>query len=164
MSSQNPDTLGALPDPVMADPPPRSGAVTAVAIVNCIFGCLNLVCGGMFVFGGGVLATFINTAAQQDPNINAADATVAAGVVGGLVVVMGVVIMILSLPMLIAGYGVAKRAGWGRILTIILGFMSIVFAVIELVQFNVCGLVFHAGYAIFVLVILFNSRYAAEFA
>ena len=147
----------------ISGPAPPSGAVTAVAIVNFVVGAMNLMCGGALAFGGGVLAAIIGTAAQEDPNFSAEEAAAAAGALGGVVVIIGVVIIIFSLPMFVAGYGVTKRFPWARILTIVLGVISCVFALVDLVQVNLCGLVLHAGYGVFVLVILFNAKYAAEF-
>ena len=159
----NPYETPLKPGYVMSGPAPPSGAVTAVAIVNFIVGAMNLMCGGAIAFGGGLLATVIGTAAREDPNVSAEEAAAAAGILGGVVVVVGVIIIIFSLPMFIAGYGVTKRAEWARILTIVLGVISCVIAVADLVQFNLCGLVIHAGYGAFVLAILFNPKFSAEF-
>lgn len=143
---------------------PPSGAVTAVMILNYVFGGLNLICGGLVTVSGGLLATLIGSAAQQDPNVNAEEAAVVGGIVGGVAVAIGVVIIIFALPLLIAGYGVGKRAQWGRTLTIVLGFISAALAVLSVLTSNPCGAIFDLAYAITVLVILFNARYAAEFS
>ena len=159
----NPYETPMKPGYEMGGPAPPSGAVTAVAIVNFVVGAMNLMCGGALAFGGGLLASVIGTAAREDPNISPEEAAAAAGVVGGVVVAIGVIIIIFSLPMFIAGYGVTKRVQWARILTIVLGVISCLFALVDLVQMNLCGLVLHAGYGVFVLVVLFNAKYAAEF-
>jgi hypothetical protein len=161
--NMNPYDAPQKPGGSMDGPAPPSGAVTTVAIMNYVFGGLNLLCGGAIAFGGGFLASFIGMAAQEDPNITGEQAAAAAGILGGVVIIIGVIVMIMALPMIVAGFGVTKRAQWGRILTIVLGIVSGLFALLDLVQFNLCGLVLHAGYAATVLIILFNPQFAAEF-
>jgi hypothetical protein len=156
---QSPQETGVAP----GGSAPPSGAVTAVAIVNYILGGLQLLCGACFVLGGGVGASFIGAAAANNPDIEGPDAAAAAGMFGGLFLVAGVIVIILGVPMLLAGYGVQKRRQWGRILTLILGGLSALFGVFNLVTLNP-GVIVNAGYAIFVFVILLNSRYAAEFS
>jgi hypothetical protein len=142
MSFQDPDEFA-----VIVGPPPRSFAVTVVAVVNYTCGVLNLLCGGFCIVFLFLVAPVFEDSGADSGILS----VIGSGILG--------VTMIISLPQLIAGYGVGKRSQWGRTLTIVLGFISAVLAVVVPAL-----LVLHAGYAVTVLVILFNSQYAAEFA
>jgi hypothetical protein len=144
----------------------RSGAVTAVAIVNYIFGGLNIICGMVILFAGTMVAKFMGAAIKQDPNLDPQAAKMAEAVgtgLGALVIGIAVFTMIMALPMIIAGYGVQQRREWGRILTLVLGGLSGLLALLSLVQFNICGIVMQGGYCALVFAILLQSKYAAEF-
>jgi hypothetical protein len=148
----------------MATPPgARSGVVTALAIVNFIFGALGLLCGGAIVCGGGAIAGIIGAAAKNDPTIKAEDAAAVAGIAGGAVAVMGVIVMVMGVPTIVAGIGVLKRRQWGRILTLVLGALAGALAVFALVSLNIVGLLIHGGYCAFAYIVLLNKQYAAEF-
>ena len=71
------------------------------------------VLGALFVFlvltGSGLLA--------DDPD--------AAAVTSGVGVIVGIVILVLSLPNLLAGYGLLKRHSWARGLALVLGFLNL---------------------------------------
>lgn len=137
--------------------PVRSGAVTAVAIVNFVLGGLSLLCGGIVLLGGAALMGLVG---KQ----GGAEEQAAAAALGGIALVIAVVMILLSLPTIIAGIGVINRRNWGRILTIVLGVLAGLLALLDLVTVNIFGLVIHAGYCVLVLVILLNQKYAAEFS
>jgi hypothetical protein len=71
--------------------------------------------------------------------------------------------MVFGVPMILAGIGVLNRSQWGRVLTLVLGVFSGIFALLCLLGFNLLGLVAYGGYTALVFVILLNSQYAAEF-
>ena len=155
-------------------PPAKSGAVTVVAILNFVFGALWLMCGILMTFAGGMVASFMPQLMEQaakDPNMQAEQrqqleqmGEMGGGVIGGIILAIGIVSMVVGLPTIIAGVGVMQRKSWGRILTIVIGCIAGIIALACLVQFNLCGVVIYAAYAATVLAILFNPRYAAEFA
>jgi hypothetical protein len=155
----------------------RSGAVTAVAIINFIFGALALACGCFAIVGGGALSAFAGNpefqkqfeqAAQQaaqkqgqplDPQ--AKQLLEQPGKAGGLVMIIGGVAVAIGVAIIIAGIGVIQRRSWGRILTLVLGVLWIL---VNLYPFNFVNLILPVIYCIVVFVILLNSKYAAEFA
>lgn len=82
---------------------------------------------------------------------------------GGALMIVALVVMALSVPGLIGGLGIINRRSWARILIIVLGFLSAVSAAAGLIGEAYVGALVNAAYAGFVLVVLFQSRYAAEF-
>jgi DNA-directed RNA polymerase subunit RPC12/RpoP len=137
---------------------PRSGVVTAVAVVNYVVAGLQLMCGLAFMAFGLLGARMLRNAAAQNPNVQINGVNV-----GLIVVIVGVVWLALAVPMLLAGYGVQKRRNWGRVLSLILAGLAALGGVFQLLALNPAVL-FSAGYAIFLFVVLLNEKYAAEFA
>lgn len=137
------------------------GVLTAVAVVNYLFGGAQILCGACLGILGGSLFGMLGIAAGQDPDLDP-EARIGFGVVTGMFVLLGIILALLGLPSILAGYGIQKRAQWGRILTIVLGVLAALAALAQLLSLSPLGL-FHLGYAIFVLVVLFNPKYAAAF-
>jgi len=82
--------------------------------LHIILGALGL-CAGLFVFllmGG--LATVIGLAQQSQ------DALVAVPILGGIGVFVFLILLVLSVPGIIAGIGLLNLKPWARILTIVL--------------------------------------------
>ncbi len=134
---------------------PRSGAVTAVAVVNFVVGVVEIlfaiyIC---LLFGGGHVGRVSGLAWW----------TVPGGVLAGLAIALVVVAVIKGLFMGVAGWGVLKRQPWGRILTLILGGLAVLVALGSINPLNPLGLVIYAGYAALVFSVLLGQRYAAEF-
>jgi hypothetical protein len=154
----------------------RGGAVTAVAVINFVFGGLALVCGcGAIGFGGLFSALSgnpefkkqIEQAAKQaekqqgkaiDPQ---AKEILESGKVGPAVIAAGAIALAIGVAIIIAGIGVIQRRSWGRILTLVLGVLWIL---ASLYPFSIYNLILPVIYCIVVFSILLNSKYAAEFA
>jgi len=147
----------------------RSGAVTAVAVVNFVVGGLLVAsCAASMIVGPEAIAQILSSLdtkglpPEKVRQINEIAAnkdgvlTIAAGIVGAC-------FMSIGLPAIIAGVGVLKRRKWGRILTIVLGSISILFAVLNLLALNILGILIDVAYTVVVFVILLNKKYAAEF-
>ncbi|MHC4285005.1 MAG: serine/threonine-protein kinase, partial [Planctomycetota bacterium] len=107
--------------------------ITIVAIINIVFGTLGTLF-GIFLFvaiaGGGLIS--------QDPT-----AMNVTGIVGTAI---GGLVMLFSVPDIIAGIGLLKRRGWARILTMIL-------AVLELINIPI-----GTAFGIYVLWVLLNDE------
>jgi hypothetical protein len=144
--------------------------VTAVAIVNYVIGALGVILGLLLAVMGSVIMSMFMGAVQGeiansgDPN--SAEAAQAAGLIGtfgtAIFVAVGVVFIISSCIMLLAGYGVQIRAHWGRILTLVLGGFNVLAGIVVLLVLSPTAIV-HIGYAIFVFVVLLNKQNAEEF-
>jgi hypothetical protein len=147
----------------------KSGAVTAVAIVNFILGTLQLLCGLLLAIGGGVVASFIKSTVAELPDQDAQQGAALAGILGGLIIIFGIAFLLFGLFVIIAGVGVMQRAQWGRIMTLILGGVAGIFAVLNLLSIfagNFGGIVpvlLDGGYCGMVFAILLNKQHAAEF-
>jgi hypothetical protein len=146
---------------------PKSGAVTAVAIVNFVLGAIQLLCGGFLALMGGAVASMIGS--MDMPEEAAGDAQMIGGAIGGIMFVMGIVTILFGVFVIAAGFGVLQRAQWGRILTLILGGLAGVLAIFNLISImtgnvaGIVGLLLDGGYCAMVFIILLNRRYAAEF-
>jgi hypothetical protein len=157
-----------------AHPVVRSRVVTAVAIVNFILGGLKMLCCVYFIpyFALSVELEFNKSMEQSGGQIEGAADTHRVFV---LIVMIHGYRLILSILLVLAGIGVLRRRPWGRKLTIILGVITPIPYLILLVYGAFFGILPWLGveflidlviigiYAIFVLIVLLNRRYAAEF-
>lgn len=119
--------------------------VKVVAILHIIFGALGL-CGAlivMLVFGG--LASFVSVAEQSPDN------AFAGGILGLIGVVVVAVVLLISLPELIAGIGLLNYQPWARVLTIVLS------------VFELPGFPFHTALGIYGLWALLSTEGTALF-
>jgi len=138
----------------------RSGAVTAVGVINIIVGSLGTLGGLCVTFGGGMLVAMVREG-EFDGQFEEFDELpdwIAAFVVG-----IGVFFLLLGGTTIAAGIGVLQRKGWGRILTFVVGGIAGLMAVLSIVNLELCGMLLYGGYAVYVIVVLSQSQYAAEF-
>lgn len=135
------------------------GLITAVAVINYVFGGLSLSCGICFgVLGGGALAmVFAGGGAQMDD-----PAKMGFGIASAILIAMTAVQILVGLLIVLAGYGVQNYRQWGRILTIVLAAISGILGLLWLLQLSPIGLL-QVGYAIFALVVMLNPQYTKEF-
>ena len=167
-----------LPEEDLVRPVRRSGAVTAVAIdpsnPGTVYagtsssGFYKSTDGGGNWRRAGVPYSPSASALIIDPQ-DAAQAQQAAKAVGGVMGVAavwaGVCMMIFAAPTIIAGIGVLNRRQWGRILTLILGALSGLGALLNLTGLprSLPNIIVAGGYCALVYVILLKKEYAAEF-
>lgn len=152
--------------PSSTPPPGRSGAVTAVAVVNFVLGVLWLMCGGCVTFGGGLVAGLGGIIPQMENGANREGAEFAGGVVqvvGGLVFALGIAYVVFGILVLVAGYGVLNRQSWGRTMTLVLGGLAAVLAILALMGSDFLNAPLLIAYAVLVFAVLMNDRNAAEF-
>ena len=104
----------------------RGGRTTLAAIAGVgliILGVLGALLGLLFaIVGASIVASLGNFA--DIPELNGANAGT---VVSGLVAFFGIIIVVYSLVYLIAGIGVVRSRGWGRVIGIIIGILSSLF-------------------------------------
>lgn len=88
--------------------------VRIIGVLHIVLGCIGILFGlGLFVFFGGMAA--LVTVQEHGP-----DALVGASILGGLGGFLLVLILLLSVPGIVAGVGLLKFRPWARILTIVL--------------------------------------------
>jgi hypothetical protein len=93
--------------------------VRILGILNIVFGALIILIGlASLLFFGGVAALVVWVA-------DASDANVAVPVLGVIGAVIFVVLLLVSLPSIIAGVGLLKYQPWARVLTIILSALNL---------------------------------------
>jgi hypothetical protein len=94
--------------------------VKILAAFHLVFGALGLVGGLVIVLIFGGAAGIIGSTAPADPDARLAIPVI--GLVGGIILL---IILVVSVPGIIAGYGLLQRAEWARILTIILSVLHL---------------------------------------
>lgn len=88
--------------------------VRILGVLHIVFACIGVLVGlGLLALFGG-LATLVTMQERGQ------DALIGATVLGGIGTFVFVLMLVLSIPGLIAGIGLLKFRGWARILTIIL--------------------------------------------
>lgn len=139
----NPGNYGA--GPGGGYPGSQSSNIDTIGILWIIWGALSL----LFGVGYGVLVGFAGIATSA-ASTNSNDAAT-----GGILVVMALIVAIVAgvggIPCILAGVGLRRRAGWGRILTIV---MSVL---------NVLGFPFGTALAVFSFIVLLKPEAEAEF-
>jgi hypothetical protein len=158
--------------------PPKSGAVTAVGVINLVLGGLTVICGLIFMFAAawifgagktveGEFQKAIVKAGGQPVEVEAAGGL--AGLLAGAAVVIGVIFVLIAVLQILAGVGVLNRRQWGRIITLVLGAIAGIFALLSLLSIGanplnaLLGVLIYGGYCVFVYIVLLNAQNAAEF-
>jgi hypothetical protein len=114
--------------------------IKVLSVLFIILGILGIVVAAAFlILGASAAATIL---AQDNSN----EARVGAAWTGGCITFVAALFGILSIPSIIAGWGLSQHKAWARILTIIL-------AILSLPQFPV-----GTAIGIYALVILFNEE------
>lgn len=94
--------------------------VRILAILNIVFGSLGVLIGLAFLMFFGGLAGFVGWVAHEP------DATVAVPVLGLIGGVIFFLLLLISLPGILAGVGLLKYQPWARILSIILSALNLI--------------------------------------
>jgi hypothetical protein len=98
---------------------PMQTHVKVLAVLHIVFGALGVLVGlGIFVFFGGVAGLV-----QMDNDPDAAFVVPMMGAIGGFVLI---VLLVLSVPGIIAGVGLLSYQPWARILTIVLSILDLI--------------------------------------
>src|SRR6478672_933085 len=98
---------------------PMQTHVKVLAILHIVFGALGVLIGlGIFAFFGGIAGLI-----HMDHDPDAAFVVPMMGLIGGFVLI---VILVLSIPGIIAGIGLLSYQPWARILTIVLSVLDLV--------------------------------------
>jgi hypothetical protein len=94
--------------------------VKILGIIYLVFSCLGLlgalVLGGVFAFSG----TMVGLAGQDDP-----DSLIALSILGALGTALFFLCLALSVPGIVAGWGLLNFKPWARILTIVLSALNL---------------------------------------
>lgn len=93
--------------------------IRIVATLHIAFACLTV------LVGIGLLALLGGLAALVSMKGGAQDAMIGATVLGGVGVFLFVLMLVLSVPGLIAGIGLLRGASWARVLTIVVSALEL---------------------------------------
>lgn len=93
--------------------------VKVLAVLYIVLGGIGLLVALLFFFGGATLATIVGMSAPPE------DAAVAVPVVGVVGTLVAAVLLLCSLPGVIAGWGLLKLRPWARVLGIVLAALAI---------------------------------------
>jgi hypothetical protein len=138
-----------------ASRPSKSGLVTAVGVVTLVFGALGFLLGVLILAAGAAVVGMQTERSDIE--------TIGRSGLAGLIMVVAIVLMVLSVPSIVGGLGILNRRFWARVVVIALGFFSILGAVLALVGKNYIGASTNLAYGAFVLAVLLQPRYGAEF-
>jgi hypothetical protein len=136
-------------------------------VCDFLYGASLLLCGGVILLAGGLVAQFMSAAAAQAED---QDIAATAGALGLLVIFVGLGQVLVGGGAIAGGIGLLQRAPWGRLLTLVAGGVGALFAILNLwsvikgnMVLGVLQLLFNGGFATLVFVILLKRRYADEF-
>jgi len=98
---------------------PMQPHVKVLAVLHIVFGVLGVLIGlGVFLFFGGVAGLV-----HMDHDPDAALVVPMLGAIGGFVLI---ILLVLSVPGIVAGVGLLSYQPWARILTIILSVLDLI--------------------------------------
>jgi hypothetical protein len=93
--------------------------IKILSVLFIIFGVIGLViAAGIFMLGAGAAASILANDTSNEARVGAAWA-------GGCLTFVAVLAGLISIPSIIAGWGLSKRKSWARILAIIIALVSL---------------------------------------
>jgi hypothetical protein len=145
---------------------PKSGIIV-VAVANFLVGVLLMVGGLIIAVSGLSFSADTLNAATRGGSLDQAAVDRLVGTVRAVLAVMATVALVFGGLCLAAGLGVVYRQAWGRILSLVLGFgaglLALLGLLIAVVDFAIVIPVLYGGYALVVLLILFDKDYSRQF-
>ena len=159
-------------EPEYAPPGPRyqSGAVTLVAVLNFVMAGLQVVGIIIVLVLGGAILGLTSEAAKATGDADAQKVAAAAGGIAGAIVAIAIVCGIIFIALfLLAGIGVLNRRQYGRIISLILGAIMGILALLSILNLGtaplnaIINILILGGYCVVTYVVLLNSTYAREF-
>jgi hypothetical protein len=127
-----------------------SQAVTYLAYASYAICGMQIFFGILITLFASAAAAMISGAGQGNPQSELARS--AGNTMAMFVFAIGIFAIILSIPALLSGYGLMNRQRWGRVLTLILGTISIL-------TLNPLGM----AYGVWTFIVLLDKKYADEF-
>ncbi len=140
----------------------RTGGMTAIGVLNIIFGALGGLVGLLVVLGGGFMAGGgAMMGAEGSDEAGMMGGGLAA--MGGLVMLLGLGTLTINLLLLIGGIGVLKVAPWGRTLSIAYGALGVLIYGATLTGGVTLTNVIALGYCLLLLWLFFRPTWKAAF-
>jgi hypothetical protein len=131
--------------------------MTAIGILNIVFGALGAVAGALMVLGAGVLTATGASSVSEEGNMLALG--------GGILMIIAVVALGVSVMLLASGIGILKVAPWGRTLSIICGVLGMLVhgASLATSSFSITSAA-ALGYSVLLAVMCFTPAWRAAFS
>ncbi len=154
-------------------PPRKNEAVTALGIINLALGGMQFCCGLFMTVAFATISSLFGFAAANDTSPDAEKNKAALGFIGLLMsfgAVIGVIMIIVALLYIAAGFGLIYRRQWGRILTLVLGALAALLGLAGLSQIghdtgsSLTQVAAGLAYCGFAYAILLNRKTAEEFS
>ncbi|HEY0159545.1 MAG TPA: hypothetical protein VGF28_19820 [Thermoanaerobaculia bacterium] len=93
--------------------------IKILSVLFVLFGILGVVVAvAIGIFGASAVGTILLSDTSEE-------ARAASAMIGGCVTIIAILFAALSIPSIIAGWGLSQRKSWARILTIILGVLAL---------------------------------------
>jgi hypothetical protein len=152
---------------------PRSGGVTAVAIVNFVLGGLAILCGLLGFLGGAVLSGASTLTKEMEAEMKKKGVEVKSGELqsaGTKAMIQSLVSLAWGAGAIVGGVGLIGRKQWGRSIALILAGVAVLMGLFALYQMfaesfmNILSLLIYGGYAALVFIILMKPESQAEFS
>jgi hypothetical protein len=154
----------------------KSKAVTALAVVNIVLGALRLVLSVLAIW---LLVDILLVGPGTNPDLLKLLGFMTLVIWWPFLLVIAIVSILAGILLVIAGLGLLRRSRFSRTLTLVLGALGGMLAVLYGVQFvselgdgmptlegvavSMLGLLVHGGYCALVFVVLLDLRNTAEF-
>ncbi len=123
----------------------RTGGMTAVGVLNIVFGAIGALFALLIVLGGGMIAA-MGAGMEAEFGAEFEGAAVGTAGLGGVMAIVGIVAFAASAAMLFSGIGVLGLKPWGRKLAMVCGGAWAVLNIITLFSgFNL----FNLGFAVY---------------
>jgi hypothetical protein len=131
--------------------------MTAIGILNIVFGALGTLIFSLMVLGAGFLTAAGASSTTEEAGMLAMG--------GGILMLIGVVGLAINLMLLASGIGVLKVAPWGRMLSIIYGGLGLVVygGSLATAEFSITTVV-ALGYCVLLLALCFTPGWRAAFS
>ncbi len=135
----------------------RTGSMTAIGILNIVFGALGTLIFSLMVLGAGFLTAAGATSTTEEGGMLAMG--------GGILMLIGVGGLAINVMLLASGIGVLKVAPWGRTMSIIYGGLGLVVygGSLAFAEFSITTVV-ALGYCLVLLALCFSSGWRAAFS
>jgi hypothetical protein len=148
-----------------------------VGVVSLVYGSLITLCGLAFMLFFTAFASFFGAAVQEASKNNTPEQAKAVEAAGGMMgilagagAIIGICFIGIAVLFILGGIGVLKRQQWGRILTLVLGGITGLLALLSLFSIarnpgqTLLALILYGGYTALTYVVLLNTENAAEFS
>jgi hypothetical protein len=143
----------------------RTGGMTAIGILNIIFGSLGSIMSLLVIVGGGIFAALGGAGMAADNQGGGDSGAGAVAAVGAIVLVIGVLMLLCNVLLMVAGIGVLKLAPWGRILSMVGGGAMALLGVLSMIggDFGLMT-IFMVGYGGMLVGLFCKTEWKAAFS